>query len=77
MRNFNAQQFVQEQLERGASTRYISRNTGVAASTISRIANGKVDPTETTINKLLAPFDYVLCWAHESEVEASQGETTP
>lgn len=52
------QAFLQEQINGGFGVREISRETGVAASTISRICNGGIIPNIDTANRILRPFGY-------------------
>lgn len=54
------QAFLSEQISGGFGIRELSRQTGVAASTISRIHNGQVQPDIETANKILHPFGYRL-----------------
>lgn len=51
--------FLQSQIEGGFGVREISRLTGVAASTISRVSSGKPVSIETA-NRILHPFGYKL-----------------
>lgn len=48
--------FLQCQIDGGFGIREIARETGVAASTISRIANGKVSPDIDTTERILKMF---------------------
>ena len=50
--------FLQEQINGGFGIREISRMTGVAASTISRICNGGISPNIETVGRILRPFGY-------------------
>ena len=52
------QSFLQTQITTGLSVREISRQTGVAASTISRICNGGISPNIETAGRILRPFGY-------------------
>ena len=50
--------FLQEQINGGFGIREISRMTGVAASTISRICNGGISPNMETAGRIVRPFGY-------------------
>jgi len=52
------QAFLQSQIANGLGIREISRQTGVAASTISRICNGGISPNIETAGRILRPFGY-------------------
>lgn len=52
------QAFLQEQINNGFGVREISRQTGVAASTISRIYNNGIVPNIETADCILRPFGY-------------------
>jgi len=52
------QAFLQSQITTGLTIREISRQTGVAASTISRICNGGISPNMETAGRILRPFGY-------------------
>jgi len=52
------QAFLQTQITTGLTIRKISRQTGVAASTISRICNGGISPNIETAGRILRPFGY-------------------
>jgi len=52
------QAFLQTQITTGLTIREISRQTGVAASTISRICNGGISPNMETAGRILRPFGY-------------------
>ena len=52
------QAFLQSQITNGLTIREISRQTGVAASTISRICNGGISPNMETAGRILRPFGY-------------------
>ena len=52
------QAFLQSQIANGLGIREISRQTGIAASTISRICNGGISPNMETAGRILRPFGY-------------------
>jgi len=52
------QAFLQSQITTGLTICEISRQTGVAASTISRICNGDISPNIETAGRILRPFGY-------------------
>ena len=56
----NMQQFLQDKIDNGMGVREISRKTGVGASTISRVATGKVKPDLDTAERILKKFGYIL-----------------
>jgi DNA-binding phage protein len=52
--------FVDLRIEEGHGIREIARDTGLQASTISRVVNGAVVPDTETIDKILRLFGYRL-----------------
>jgi len=69
MRKLDIKQFLTDQINRGNGIRYMSRQTGLSASTIHRIASGKVSPTLETVEKILALFDYVLLCEYKDDLK--------
>lgn len=74
MRKFNASEFIRELNAQGKSSYQIEVDTGISQPTIRDMRDnkrGKLGERETVIRALIEPYGYVLCIAHESELQGA------